>query len=175
MLTDNSCQIRRAVRADLEQLLSWRNQSQVRAYMQTQHEISMDEHREWFERCSQDPTRRLMIVEEVGAPLGFVNFTGVGSGAIATWGFYAAPNVAKGAGNKIGLTALNFAFDALTLHKVCGQALAFNEASIRMHQKLGFQQEGVLRQQHKIGSGYHDIICFGLLSDEWSMGLRHSK
>ena len=168
MKTDTSCQIRRAEQADLEQILAWRNQPQVRAYMLTQHEISMDEHRQWFERCYQDPTRRLMIVEEAGAPLGFVNFTGVAGGAIATWGFYAAPDVAKGAGNKIGLTALKFAFDTLELHKVCGQALAFNEASIRMHQKLGFRQEGVLRQQYKIDGSYHDIICFGLLCDEWN-------
>jgi UDP-4-amino-4,6-dideoxy-N-acetyl-beta-L-altrosamine N-acetyltransferase len=154
--------------ADLAQMLVWRNQPQVRACMLTQHEISLTEHQQWFERSSQDPMRRLLIVEEAGLPIGFVGFSGVDIGAVATWGFYAAPAGAKGAGTRIGSTALEFAFNTLALHKVCGQALAFNEASIRMHQKLGFRQEGVLRKHHKIGLGYHDIICFGLLRDEWT-------
>ncbi len=168
-----NCHIRPASSADLEQMLAWRNQPKVRACMLTQHEISLDEHRQWFERCSKDSSRRLMIVEEGGDPLGFVGFSGVESGAIATWGFYAAPETAKGTGTKLGLTALEFAFGELLLHKVCGQALAFNEASIRMHQKFGFRQEGVLREQHKINESYHDIICFGLLRDEWNMRSRN--
>lgn len=147
----------------------WRNQPHVRTNMLTQHEISLDEHQQWFERCAKDPSRRLMIVEEEDIPLGFVGFTGVGAGEIATWGFYAAPEAAKGSGTKLGYKALEFAFGVLLLHKVCGQALAFNEASIRMHQKFGFRQEGVLREQHKINDQYHDMICFGLLCEEWKM------
>lgn len=173
MQTEN-CHIRPVSSADLERMLVWRNQPQVRAYMLTQHEISLEEHQQWFERCSKDPSRRLMIVEEGGRPLGFVGFSGVEAGAVATWGFYAAPEVVKGAGTKLGLTALGFAFGELLLYKVCGQALAFNEASIRMHQKIGFRQEGVLRGQHKINENYHDIICFGLLREEWDMRSRHS-
>ncbi len=165
-----SCHIRPVSSGDLEQMLMWRNQPHVRASMFTQHEISSDEHRQWFDRCSQDPSRCLMIVEQAGSPLGFVGFSGVGVGAIATWGFYAAPGAANGAGTKLGLTALDFAFYTLQLHKVCGQALAFNEASVRMHQKFGFRQEGVLRQQHRIHDSYHDIICFGLLGEEWHRG-----
>jgi UDP-4-amino-4,6-dideoxy-N-acetyl-beta-L-altrosamine N-acetyltransferase len=53
------------------------------------------------------------------------------------------------------------------LHKLCGQALAFNERSIRFHQNLGFRREGVLRQQHFDGEQYHDVVCFGLLASEW--------
>ena len=164
----NTCLVRPVEAADLAQMLVWRNQPQVRAYMLTQHEITCAEHQQWFERSSQDPMRRLLIVEEAGLPLGFVGFSGVEIGAIATWGFYAAPDGKKGAGTKIGSTALEFAFSTLALHKVCGQALAFNEASIRMHQKLGFRQEGVLRQQHKMAHAYHDIVCFGLLREEWN-------
>lgn len=154
--------------ADLEQVLAWRNEPDIRRYMLTQHEISLTEHRQWYERNSQDPTRRLLIVEEDGMALGFVHFSGVAPGGIADWGFYAAPGAAKGSGHKLGVTVLNFAFGTLGLHKVCGQALDFNEASIRFHRKLGFQQEGVLRQQHKGADGYHDLICFGLLREEWN-------
>lgn len=165
-MTEN-CQIRQMVNADLERVLAWRNSHAVRRYMLTQHEISMGEHRQWFEFASQDPMRRLLIVEEGDVGLGFVQFKDVAPGGVADWGFYASPDALKGAGTKLGVMALDFAFDVLALHKVCGQALTLNRASIRFHRKLGFQQEGVLRQQHRIDGAYHDLICFGLLRDEW--------
>lgn len=153
---------------DLQLVLDWRNHPEIRRYMLTQHEISFDEHREWYERASREATRRLLIVEEGGMPIGFVHFTGVAPDAIADWGFYAAPDSPKGSGRKLGTAALNFAFAAERVHKVCGQALDFNESSICFHQALGFRQEGVLRDQCSIGNTYHDLICFGLLSHEWS-------
>lgn len=166
-MTEN-CKIRQMTNADLEQVLAWRNDTKVRRYMLTQHEISLAEHRQWFERTSQESMRRLLIVEEHGLALGFVHFTGVAPGGVADWGFYAAPDAPTGSGRKLGVTALDFAFGALELHKVCGQALDFNEASARFHRELGFRQEGVLRQQHRIDGTYHDLICFGLLCDEWT-------
>ncbi|NQD81620.1 GNAT family N-acetyltransferase, partial [Pseudomonas sp. CrR14] len=83
------------------------------------------------------------------------------------WGFYLAPGAPRGTGQQLGEAALAFAFDSLGLHKVCGQALAFNERSIRFHEKLGFVQEGALREQHYDGATYHTIIHFGLLRYEW--------
>lgn len=167
------CLARLATPADLEKILAWRNRPDVRANMLTQHEISLAEHRQWFERSLQDQTRSLLIVEENHLQLGFVHFSGVAAGAIANWGFYAAPDVARGTGLKIGMAALAFAYETLALHKVCGQALAFNIASIRTHEKLGFRQEGTLRQQHRINDTYHDLVCFGLLQGEWQAELGH--
>ena len=91
----------------------------------------------------------------------------IAAGGIADWGFYAAPDAPKGTGRKLGASALTYAFARLELHKVCGQALDFNERSIHFHLRLGFQQEGVLREQHFDGEQYHGIVCFGLLATEW--------
>lgn len=153
--------------ADLEQVLGWRNHPDVRRYMYTHHEISMDEHRRWFERASQDSRRYLLIFEIDSQPLGFVNIHQTGAGAVADWGFYVAPNAPKGTGRLLGQTTLDFSFNRAGLHKLCGQALGFNQRSIRFHQTLGFQQEGTLRQQHFDGQHYHDVVCFGLLASEW--------
>ena len=165
--TTVSSQIRPMVHADLELVLAWRNHSDVRRYMYTQHEIMQDEHLRWFERTLQDPKKRLLIFEVNHLPLGYVNFNEVGSGGIADWGFYVAPDARKGSGRQLGRAALNHAFTQLKLHKVCGKALAHNERSNHLHQSLGFQQEGILRDQHFDGERYHDVNCFGLLCSEW--------
>lgn len=166
-MTQISQRVRTMATADLEMVLAWRNAPEVRRYMYSQHEITLDEHRRWFERVSADPHRHLLIYEDGTSALGFVNIHQVASGGVADWGFYAAPDAPKGTGRSLGNIVLRHAFVDLGLHKLCGQALAFNERSIRFHRMLGFMQEGVLRQQYFDGQHYHDVLCFGLLAQEW--------
>ena len=160
-------QVRPMTHADLARVLVWRNHPEVRRYMYTQHEITLAEHQRWFERCATDSKKHLLVFEANQQPMGFVNFNESESGGIADWGFYAAPDAPKGIGRQLGSTALNYAFNQLRLHKICGQALAYNQRSVKFHQAQGFQQEGVLRDQHFDGERYHHVICFGLLGHDW--------
>lgn len=160
-------QLRHMNHADLAIVLNWRNHPEVRRYMYTQHEITLDEHRQWFERSLLDPKKHLLIFEVNHQPLGFVNFNETRDDGNSDWGFYLAPDAPKGSGFQLGQAALNYAYTVLKLNKVCGQALAYNQRSIRFHQSLGFQQEGALRDQYFDGESYHHVICFGLLSHEW--------
>ena len=152
---------------DLKQVLSWRNDPRIRRYMYSQNEISDDEHARWFSRVSQDSKRHLLIYEVDGYGKGFFHIHQIASGGIARWGFYAAPDAPKGTGRALGEAALWYAFRTIGLHKLCGEALAFNERSIHLHLLLKFKQEGVLHQHHFDGQQYHDVICFGLLASEW--------
>jgi UDP-4-amino-4,6-dideoxy-N-acetyl-beta-L-altrosamine N-acetyltransferase len=167
MLKIEENNVRKMVEADLEIVLSWRNHPDVRKYMYTQHEIPLEEHRNWFKNAICDDRRHLLIFEQNNNPLGFININQINQRGVADWGFYLSPDAPKGTGRSLGKVALNYAFKCIFLHKVCGQALGFNERSINFHLKLGFKQEGTLRQQHFDGQTYHDIVCFGLLATEW--------
>lgn len=166
-LTSEVSQIRPMTRADLALVLTWRNHPDVRRYMYTQHEISMSEHLHWFECALPDPNKHLFIFEVNQQPLGFVNFNEPERGGIAHWGFYLAPDSPRGSGRQLGRAALNHAFTHLKLHKVCGEALAYNRRSIQLHHTLGFEHEGTRRDQYFDGALYHHVICFGLISHEW--------
>lgn len=167
MLAFDRCIARQLVQDDLALILSWRNHPAVRRHMFTQHEISLAEHQQWFQRTSGDTRKKLLIVEEAGTAIGHVNFSDVEPGGVANWGFYAAPGAAKGSGRKICTTALNVAFGEYELHKVCGQALESNKASAGLHLALGFSLEGRLREHSRTSQGYQDLLCFGLLEREW--------
>jgi UDP-4-amino-4,6-dideoxy-N-acetyl-beta-L-altrosamine N-acetyltransferase len=163
----DKCVVRELTAGDLESVLIWRNQPEVRSVMFSQHLITSDEHRRWFEKASVDPARRLLIVDSAHGALGFVHFSAVALGGIADWGFFKAVGAPAGAGIRLAQAALDHGFQRLGLHKVCGQVLGFNEKSLRLHSRLGFRQEGTLRDQHRIGQIYHDVIFFGQLRDEW--------
>lgn len=151
---------------DLDYVLAWRNHPEVRPFMLTQHEITSAEHRAWFDRASRDETCALMVIEEHARPLGCVIFTGVQENATANWSFYSAPGNPAGTGTRICSTALDFAFCELAVHKLAGQVLEFNRASIRLHQRLGFTQEGKLREHCLINGRHYDLLCFGILLNE---------
>ncbi len=160
--------VREMTEQDLDQVLRWRNHFDVRRFMFNQKEISFEEHRGWFERVSQDGRRHLLIFEFNGVPSGSVNFSQHDTASVTDWGFYLASDAAKGAGRQLGVVALDYAFNKLGLHKVCGEALAFNDRSIQFHLSLGFRREGVLREQHFDGQNYHNVVYFGLLANEWN-------
>lgn len=169
MITDSNCQIRPMIASDLAQVLEWRNHPEIRRYMYTQHEITPTEHTNWYKKVNDNPNQYLLIFELNGTPTGFVNIKRLESGAVADWGFYIAPDSEKGTGRKLGMTVLSYAFDTLELHKICGQALAYNVPSVKFHMSLGFIQEGVLREQYFDGQSYNDVVHFGLLANEWKL------
>jgi UDP-4-amino-4,6-dideoxy-N-acetyl-beta-L-altrosamine N-acetyltransferase len=153
---------------DLEMVRSWRNHPDVRCHMLTQHEISAEEHAQWFGRVQQDPQRHVVLVHEHQQPLGLVHFTAVNPHGVVDWGFYLMPQAAKGSGSKLARMALNFAFKQQGWHKVCGQAISSNAASRRFHLKMGFTLEGVWRQQVLIKHEWLSLWCYGLLADDWT-------
>lgn len=167
MTTPATGQIRPLTEDDLPLVLAWRNHPEVRRYMYSRHEIGADEHLRWFTQCRRQSGRHLLVYEEEGRPTGFVNLAPSRFDGAADWGFYAAPDATRGTGRRLGAATMDLAFGRLGLHKVCGEALAGNERSIRLHEALGFQHEGSLREQYFDGATYHSIVCFGLLSREW--------
>jgi len=168
-MTTSADTLRPLAEPDLPLVRAWRNHPSVRQHMFSTHAIAEAEHQQWFARQQADPTRRLWLFLRGGQPMGFVHLSGVAPGGVAEWGFYAAPGAPKGTGRALGQAALARAFGTEHLHKVCGQVLATNAASLAFHRRLGFTEEGVLRQQHRSADGahYHDIHCFGLLRADW--------
>ena len=62
---------------------------------------------------------------------------------------------------------LDLAFDELDARRVMADTDPDNAGSIRLLEKLGFQQEGHLRSEWKTHIGIRDSLIFGLLRDEW--------
>ena len=73
----------------------------------------------------------------------------------------------KGYGLEAAALIINYGFQQLNLHRISSAAVAFNERSIKFHNKLGFREEGRLRQAMFKNGQYHDRLEFGLLREEW--------
>jgi RimJ/RimL family protein N-acetyltransferase len=73
----------------------------------------------------------------------------------------------KGYASEAILLVLRYYFLELRYHKVLATVYGFNEPSLALHRRLGFVEEGRLREQIYTGGAYHDEYIFGMTSDEF--------
>lgn len=62
---------------------------------------------------------------------------------------------------------LRYYFHELRYQKANAHVYAFNEPSIKLHETLGFQKEGVLRRMVFTQGQHHDEILFGMTKEEF--------
>lgn len=73
----------------------------------------------------------------------------------------------EGYGTEASELLVEYAFDERNLNRVQARVIATNDASRRIFEKLGFEQEGRLRENQFLDGEYVDTIYFGLLESEY--------
>lgn len=72
----------------------------------------------------------------------------------------------KGIGTEVMQLTLHYAFEQLNIRKVMLAVYANNPAAIKLYEKVGFVQEGCLRQQIHYKGEYIDKYYMGIFSNE---------
>lgn len=153
---------------DLQLMLSWRNMPGVRENMYTTHEISAEEHRDWWCRTKASESCQYFLYEYNGLPQGVIGFTNIDAiNSNLSWAFYSSPTAPRGTGSRMEILALEHAFNELKTQKIYCEVLAFNASVIKLHKRFGFKVEGVLKERHRRGDNGVDIYRLGLLAADW--------
>ncbi len=157
---------------DKEMIRNWRNLPDIARNMYTEHEITVDEHQKWFDAISGDPARRYWVITFNNEDVGLVNLYDIDNkNRRCSWAIYIVNTNAqrKGIGGFVEHSILKYVFDELKLNKLCCEVLAFNQPVIKAHKSFGFIEEGCFRQ-HVIKGGHPvDVVCFGILKEEWEL------
>jgi len=74
---------------------------------------------------------------------------------------------AKGIGTDAMYTLMRYAFDELGLNRLEARYYDYNASSAALHKKVGFKNEGVLRQASYKNGKYHDVCVTSILADEY--------
>jgi UDP-4-amino-4,6-dideoxy-N-acetyl-beta-L-altrosamine N-acetyltransferase len=152
-------------------VLAWRNLPEVATYMYTDHPISEVEHARWFALAMGDDDRKYWIIELDGEPVGLANLYDISQlHRRAYCASYLASTAQRGRG--IGLAAerllVRHAFVDMGLDKLCTEVLAGNDPGTKIHERCGFQVDGVLRR-HVLKRGERlDVVAMSLLQSEWA-------
>ncbi|MFI7022149.1 GNAT family N-acetyltransferase [Micromonospora sp. NPDC049900] len=144
--------LRDATGDDVNLMLSWRNLPVNRQVSKTDHVISAEEHRRWWEAVRTDPARRVLTYLHDGVPAGTVTFFDLRFDGlrIGSWGFFLDAEGLAGRGATLPAwlavmrAAVAYAFDVLALDRLDGEVLAHNTVVRRMNRRFRFV-EGVGR------------------------------
>ncbi len=60
---------------------------------------------------------------------------------------------------------INYAFFTLNLHRIEANIMPYNEASIKLVEKLNFKREGLAPKYLKINGTWEDHIHFSLINE----------
>ena len=163
------CRLRPMNEEDLELVLLWRNSEKIRSNMYRDKVISIEEHRAWFKKVTHENGSLHFIFEYKGKPVGVVNANQIDmTNMRCVWGFYIGDEEApKGCGSAMGYLALDYLFDKLGMHRIIGEVIEFNEASLKYHKKLGFIEEGRFEDHCRRKHRNYDVISLAVLADEW--------
>jgi diamine N-acetyltransferase len=178
MLSSKRIVLRALEREDVKLIHKWQNDEEVMrlARSQPDHVISMEALSAELDKQikNEDPTvRRYGIEEESSGKL-----IGWCSIRFNSWaGRYTSAEIGlaigekdrwrKGYGTEVTSLLLKECFEQLNLHRASWWTYAENEGSIVLAKKMGFREEGRLRENVFFDNAFHDTVVLGLTKDEY--------
>lgn len=73
----------------------------------------------------------------------------------------------KGYGTEAMKLLMSYGFNTLNLNRLDLKVNDFNSRAIKCYQKLGFVEEGRMREATFVNGKYHDQILMSILQNEW--------
>lgn len=165
----NTVYLRPISAKDTEMVVAWRNKKEIVENFIYRKYISPKEHTEWLENKVYTGLVHQFVIcmKADDRPVGSVYLQHIDmDNRKAESGIFIGDESAKGKG--VGTESLclikDYAFHELGLHKLSARVLAYNEASIRLHEKSGYRKEAYLKDELFIDGKYEDLLLFGAIS-----------
>jgi RimJ/RimL family protein N-acetyltransferase len=157
---------------DLPVLFKWINERDQVLFNAPYKPVHWDQHRAWFEDVQQRKDTIIFSIRliEANQLIGSCQLLGINSihrsaelqiriGEISERG--------QGYGTEAVRLLLRFGFMDLNLHRIYLHVFSTNAAAIRVYEKNGFRQEGLLRQAAYINGQYVDVVYMSILDNEY--------
>ena len=170
--------LRPAEKDDASLIQQWHNDPDIRKLSRSGGlPVSHASEEEDIESSRSTHEVYLLIVQKTSnKPLGFVRSKIIDVPARTVWLRFAMGDKAawgRGYAREALLLFLDWLFNEQNMRRVTLETYGTNKRAITFFKRIGFKQEGVLRQAVYIDGTYHDIISFGLLKHEFKTTTLH--
>lgn len=169
-LEGNDVELRTVEREDLEFCQQRLNDPEVRHGLGLSEPLTSDDEEGWYETCVLESDDVHLLVCDDGEAVGTVGLNDVSETFGNTeLGYWIAPEYHRnGYATAAARLLVDYAFTERRLHKVYANAFAFNEGSQRVLENVGFEREGVHREQAFVDGEHVDVYRYGLLAADWN-------
>lgn len=175
MLTGSKMRIRRVEETDVETIHRWYQDADfMRFYAPEGLFITQSHLRDFLahtlESSPENSVRIDFILENRnGDPLGLADLTAIDRRSQhATFSIGIGKKYRnRGYGPEATVLILHFAYSELNLIKISSHIYEENQGAISQAERLGFQQEGVLRKEAFFRGGFHDLVYLSVFKEEF--------
>lgn len=166
----NTIVLRPLERKDLNFVHTLDNNAVVMRYWFEEPFASFDELVQIYNSHIHDQTERRFIVSDTDEnPVGLVELVEINqTHRHAEFQIIISPNKqGQGYAKQATHLAIDYAFAVLNLHKLSLFVDTENIKAIHIYTELGFQQEGILREEFFVNGQYRDVILMGIFQREY--------
>ena len=176
MIYGGEIRLRRDERSDIPKFTEWLNDPDVRRHISMNLPISLANEEQWFENMLKQPAEEQPFAIEIRVDGSWQLIGNCGLFAI-DWRARSAEagiligeksNWNKGYGTQTMRLLLAYGFGTLNLNRVFLRVDEANQGGIRAYEKVGFVQEGRLRQAAYSDGEYGDVLLMSVLRSEWN-------
>jgi RimJ/RimL family protein N-acetyltransferase len=161
-------------REDLKSLKDWRNNTEFRKHFREYRELSMAHQEAWFnEKVMKDPTTVMFSIRRLsdGVLLGccgfvYVNWVHRHADLSLYIGWKDAYIDAEGYAEESCQLLFDYGFKELGLNKIWTEIYEFDTKKRKLYEKLGFKQDGLLRENYFYDGRYWDSIIISILAKD---------
>jgi RimJ/RimL family protein N-acetyltransferase len=156
----------------LPTFVRWFADPAVTRYLQRRHPPSSRQEAEWLEGVAGSDRDIVWAValRETGGIIGVIGLHRIDWQSRHAWieiSLGERPAWGQGFGTEAMRLGTAFAFREIGCEKVLASVYSGNDASIRLLEKLGYRQRGLLRRQAFFGGEWHDEWLGEILHEEW--------
>jgi UDP-4-amino-4,6-dideoxy-N-acetyl-beta-L-altrosamine N-acetyltransferase len=172
MLASERIYLRPMEENDADDIVRWRNAEYIIKMMFSDDRITKEGHIEWFRNIDRKKRLDYMIcIKADDKSIGSINLSDIDlKNQKAELGIYIGEQEYQGQGfaSEAMKLLLDHAFNKISIRRIYLKVLSFNQPAINLYKKIGFKEEGVLRQDIYKSGAFQDVIIMGILKDEWS-------
>lgn len=154
---------------DIEQELirNWRNDKNIRKWMYSDHIITKEEHINFLEKIKNDNKNLYWILKEQDKYLGVICINKIDfNNKNAYFGLYSNPDaVYLGLGRVMDKISIDLAFKILNLNTLKLEVIESNKQVINLHKKMGFLEEGRLKEFVYRDDKWQDVVIMGMTKE----------
>jgi len=171
--------------SNIEQLRQWRNDPTMRKFFREYKDITKNKQEMWYNERGNNTNPAHIYFQIMkfssGAPEIRPEYVDVGKKVLigccnlsyidyrlrsAEFGIFLGSNRGSGRGKEALVLMCDFGFKELNLHKIWCEVFDNNE-SVNLYRKMGFRDEGILRDSYYHDGSYGNSYVLSILENEW--------
>ena len=155
----------------LEKMIKWRMSPTVDSVSLTSPKLTIEKQRKWFKNVLLDNTKEYFVIKYKDIEIGIAYIFDIDKiNNSCSFGLYIGEenHLKIGAGSITQLKILEYAFEKLKINRLHAKVMSHNKRALKMYKKLGFIEEGMLRESVFKNNQYYNIDCISMLKSEWA-------